>query len=226
VNTLIKIVSSIALLSSLLDEHALADQLPPDQVAAPSISSTKPGIHLVLNVGATFGGDTIYSASANTHGATGEIEGGGGYQLGVGELWQLEDRPVALMMSANYHFEHANSSHEFVTVGNNFDAEFKRYPLEMLAYYTGKERFRIGGGIRLVISPKATVTENGITNEISFNNTIGLVAEIGYQVIPHLWTNFRAVTEKYHTSGGVKTPWTGNTAISGNHFGINVGIEF
>lgn len=100
----------------------------------------------------------------------------------------------------------------------------------MLAYYTGKERFRFGGGVRIVNSPETTATVNGFTETMTFNNTTGLVGEIGYGFIKHCWLNFRYVSEKYQgktfTSGGTTISLAGTTPYNGSHLGVNFSYEF
>lgn len=187
------------------------------------MSGTKPGFHFVINGGMTYGGDTIATAHY-TDGTTSDIKGGSLIQIGVGGLYQFENTPLALMLSANYHFDSA--------FGQNGDITFSRVPIEALAYYTGKERFRIGGGVRIVNSPELNATINGLTDKIIFDSTTGLVAEVGYQLAQQGWINFRFVSEKYTAnkitwSGGAVTSLVGITApVSGSHFGVNFTYEF
>ncbi len=220
-NILIKSLSATALFLLTLSAHALSDQATPEQAATPGISPTRPGLHLVLNAGLTYGGDTIYKA-VYTNGNTSNVKGGSLLQLGIGGLWQSDQAPVALMLSANYHFDNVS--------GTNGNLKFSRVPIEMLAYYTGKERFRIGGGIRLVNSPEAGGTVNGISDKITFDNCNGLVGEIGYQLSSQGWLNFRFVSEQYqgktHTTGTGTTSLAGTAPISGSHLGMNFSYEF
>ncbi len=179
-------------------------------------------MHLVLNGGLTYGGDTIYTA-VYTNGSTSNIKGGSLLQFGIGGLYQFENDPIALMLSANYHFDTA--------IGSNGDVTFGRFPVEMLAYYTGKERFRIGGGVRIINSPETTATVNGFTEKMTFDNTTGLVGEIGYQLSPQAWLNFRFVSEKYQgktftNASGTVLSMAGTAPYSGSHLGVNFSYEF
>lgn len=221
-NILIKTLSATALFSLTLSAHAMYDATAPDQSAVPQISATKPGLHLVLNGGLTYGGDTIYTA-VYTNGTTQKIKGGSLMQFGVGGLYQFENNPVALMLSANYHFDAAT--------GSNGDISFGRFPVEVLAYYTGKEHFRIGGGMRIVNSPETTATINGQTEKVTFDNATGLVAEIGYQLSQQAWLNFRFVSEKYQgktftSTTGTVSSLAGSAPVSGSHLGVNFSYEF
>lgn len=205
------------LLATTLFSHAAAhaaDQ-PVNQIPA-----TKPGGHLVLNGGLTYGGDTLYTVTY-TNGDTTNIKGGGFYQIGVGGLYQFASQPVAIKLSAYLHYD--------VVTGRNGDVFFYRLPVETLAYYTGIEKLRIGGGIRMVNSPEVSATINGNRETLAFENATGLIAEVGYQVAPRAWLNARAVTEKYQgqslTSGGVTTSLAGTATQSGSHLGVNFSYE-
>ena len=220
-NVLSKILSALALSSLTLSAHALSDQPAAPQPAAQAISPTKPGMHLVLNAGFTFGGDSIYTG-VFTNGTSKSVRGGSLIQIGIGALWQSDQAPLALMLSTNYHWDNVTAS--------NGELSFHRFPIEMLAYYTGAERFRIGGGLRIVNSPEASATVNGVTDKIIFDNATGVVGEIGYQLADHGWLNFRLVSEKYqgktHTIGGATTSLAGTQAVDGSHLGVNFTYDF
>ena len=136
----------------------------------------------------------------------------------MGALWQAEDRPLALLLSLNYHMDNVAAA--------NGKLEFKRIPVELLAYYTGKERFRIGGGLRFVNSPEAGGTINNSTDRIAFDNTTGLVAEVGYQLTSPSWLNFRFVSEKYNAKSHNGASVIGSVPLSGSHLGVNFNYEF
>jgi hypothetical protein len=126
-----------------------------------------------------------------------------------------------MMLSANYHVDGITAS--------NGDMSFRRYPIEALAYYTGVESFRFGGGIRVVTSPEASLTINGSTEKKVFDNATGYVAELGYKMGPYSWVNFRYVSEKYQlktytSTSGTTTPPVGT--YDGSHFGVNFLFEF
>jgi hypothetical protein len=183
--------------------------------------ATKPGAHLVLIAGITFGGDTIATAKY-TDGTSKNVTGGGLAQFGLGMSYQFENTPLALLLSANYHYHTAAAS--------NGDITFSRVPVELLAYYTGVERCRFGAGVRVVNSPEATVTINGSSQKETFDNTTGAVAEFGYKMAPSTWLNLRYVSEKYqgntYTSSGGTTSLKGTTPKDGSHFGVMLGFEF
>ncbi|MDO8989600.1 MAG: hypothetical protein Q7U91_08175 [Sideroxyarcus sp.] len=213
-------VALTALLSLPLCAQALTGQ-EASANASKSIA-TKPGLHLVLAAGLTFGGDTIATASY-TDGSSKSIKGGGLAQFGLGASYQFQDTPLALLLSANYHYHTAAAS--------NGDLTFSRIPVEVLAYYTGVERFRLGGGVRLVNSPETTMTIDGATEKITYDKTTGLVAELGYKIASSSWLNFRYVSEKYQgntytSTSGTTTSLASTPELDGSHFGISFAFEF
>jgi hypothetical protein len=214
---------AISLLALPAHAYGLSDQEATSQGISQTIQPTKPGFHVMINGGMTYGGDTIATA-VYTNGTKRDIKGGALIQFGAGALYQLEEKPIAMMLSANYHFHTA--------MGQNGDITFSRVPIEALAYYTGKERFRIGGGVRVVNSPEFNASVNGVTNKIIFDNSTGLVAEIGYQLSSKGWLNFRFVSEKYNANriiwnSGSVTSLVGLTKpVSGSHLGVNFSYEF
>lgn len=180
--------------------HALSDDAtanPPTATTPSAIAPTTPGFHLFMVGGMTYGGDTVFTA-LYTNGSSNKIKGGSLFQGGLGGLYQLEGTPLALALSANWHFDSAS--------GSNGSVLFSRWPIEVLAYYTGKERLRIGGGVRFVSGAETTAKVNGITETMTFDNTRGLVAEIGYQLSNEGWLNFRLVSEKYQGKPSKTTP--------------------
>jgi hypothetical protein len=184
--------------------------------------ATKPGAHLVLIAGFTSGGDTIATATYSD-GSSKNVKGGGLAQFGLGASYQFQNTPLALLLSANYHYHTAAAS--------NGDITFSRVPIEVLAYYTGVERCRFGAGVRLVNSPVASKTINGSTDKITFDKTTGTVVEFGYKMAPSTWLNLRYVSEKYQGntrtySNGTTASLTGTQPVSGNHFGVMLGFEF
>lgn len=186
-----------------------------------TVIATEPGMHLVFNFGATFGGDEIFTATY-TSGETVSVKGGDLFQFGLGGLYQFEDVPAALMLTANYHVDGATAS--------NGDMSFRRYPIETLVYYTGVENVRIGGGVRIVKSPESSMTINGATEKIVFDDATGYVAELGYKLGKFVWINFRYVSEKYQgktytTTSGTTYSLSGTTPLDGSHVGFSFLFE-
>jgi hypothetical protein len=196
---------------------------------SPTISkfALRPGFHALINGGLTFGGDTLVTVTVTTvntnNSADVDINAGRLLQYGVGGLYQFEAIPVALKATVNYQSDWAQ--------GINGLFDFSRVPVEFLAYYTGKKRYRFGGGVRLVNSPKLVETVDGISDRLLFDNTTGVVAEMGYQVSRELWVNLRYVSEKYQPSKYVATDGTvfdvsAMQPYKGSHLGLILSCEF
>ncbi len=217
-----KTLIAISLLFTSVVALAQVDDTNPAQTA-PTVSryTTKPGLHFLLNGGLTYGGDAIFTATY-TDGSTTDIKAGSLLQFGMGGLYQFATQPLVLLVTANYHFDSISAK--------NGDGKFTRIPIEVLAYYTGTERYRFGGGIRFVRSPEAHITKDGYTQKYTFDSTTGLVLELGYQLESLAWLNFRAVSEKYQyktfDDGGTVYSLVGAPAISGNHIGVNMTAVF
>jgi hypothetical protein len=210
----------------------------------PPITGTLPGVHLVLNMGMAFGGDTIYKVNpdyyqnynnyndynqCNNDNSSvlsclmdADIMGGKGYQLGLGGLWQFEFIPVAVNFNTYYFIDYIR--------GRRGDFSFNNFPVEILVYYTGKKGYRFGAGSRKVKSIEASGIVNGQSDKIVFKDSNGYVAEMGIQANTHLWLNLRAVSQQFygksHIHGGTITSLSGTPPISGSHFSMNINFEF
>ncbi len=202
----------------------------PEEVQPQQQSSAQPrknaradsGMHFLFNIGVTFGGDAIFTAYTTT-GESKEVKGGELGQLGIGGLYQFGSAPIALALTANYHTDRVTAS--------NGDISFTRYPIEAMAYYTGVNKFRFGGGIRIVTSPKSSMTINSATQKKVFDNARGYIAELGYRMGSHSWINFRYVSEKYQgktytSTSGVTSSMAGDPSVDGSHFGLFTMFEF
>jgi hypothetical protein len=221
-NVLFKAIGiASTLLFTSLNAFALDASNTTEQPVAPEVHmGTAPGLRWVMNAGLTYGGDTIGKVSF-TNGSSSNIKAGALMQFGIGGLYQFEDKPLALMLSANYHFDSVTAK--------NGTASFDRFPIELLAYYTGKEKFRFGGGVRIINGTELSSNIGG-NDKFTFDTTKGLVAEIGYQLDPRGWLNFRFVSEKYQAKtevlNGVTYSRAGSTPVSGSHMGVNFTYEF
>jgi len=215
-----KLIAALALSAACTSVHALNDQ-PAAAHSAPTSFATAPGAHFILNGGLTYGGDTLVTVNYSD-GSSGKVKAGSFVQLGAGMLYQMQDKPVALQITANYHYD--------LEQGSNGSVLFYRYPIEALAYYTGNERWRLGGGVRYVLNPMRTVTMSG-KYRISFDNAFGLVGETGYAITPNFWVNVRAVLEKYqpndYTINDVlAADMSASPSVNGNHIGVNFSYQF
>lgn len=197
----------IALVATMFCTSALAATPTPGGTSSPY--SSDPGFHFLVPIGLTFGGDTLATATF-TNGDSKSIKAGELFQIGLGALYQFDTMPLALSLTANYHFDSVTAS--------NGDMKFKRYPIEMLAYYSGMEKFRVGAGMRMVQSPEITLSMNGVSQTYKYDNATGFVLETGFKMDKSSWLNLRYVSEQYK----------GNNLLtkSGSHFGLFILGEF
>lgn|GEM_PF-789397 len=204
---------------------ALSDQEAADRGITQSIVPTKSGMHVLMNIGLTYGGDKIGTVNFyNSNGSIShskDIKAGALYQMGIGGIYQFEDKPLALMLSVNYHTDIAS--------GSNGSISFSRIPVEAIAYYTGKEQFRFGGGVRMVNAPEFSSDVSSPASPVkkmTFKNATGLVGEIGYQLSSQGWLNFRFVSEKYDADtltlwNGASGSIAGSAPLAASHMGVN-----
>jgi hypothetical protein len=170
-----------------------------------------------FDFGITGGGDKLATVTF-TDGSTDSIRAGGLVQFGAGFLWQPSGGPFALQSTFNYHVDDVNAS--------NGSLRFARYPLEVLAFYTGVPRWRFGAGPRFVFSPRLKVDVPGDNSTVTFKDTVGAVAEAGYQFGNYMWLNLRVTGETYKLKSINGTNVTSDSDVSGNSVGINFVLYF
>lgn len=176
------------------------------------------GLHAFLGIGLTNGGDKLFTANY-ANGDSENINAGELFQFGAGVQWNATNSPLALAVSINYHGDTANAT--------NGKAEFKRYPLEAIAYFRTSNSWRFGLGVRYVMSPTASYHVDGVTDEeLTFDDAVGAVAEIGYGFTQSVWLNLRGVNEKYQPEtyriNGTTFNVSNAEKVDGSHVGINV----
>lgn len=176
------------------------------------------GLHAFLGVGLTNGGDTLFTANYS-NGDSEDINAGELIQFGIGVQWNATNSPLALAFSINYHGDTANAA--------NGEADFKRYPLEAIAYYRTANSWRFGLGVRYVLSPTASfLIDGGTDEELTFDDAVGAVAEIGYGFTPSVWLNLRGVSEKYQPEtyrlNGTTFKVSNAAKVDGSHVGLNL----
>jgi hypothetical protein len=170
-----------------------------------------------LGFGLTYGGDKLATATFSD-GSSSSIRAGGLVQLGAGVLWQPVDGSVAVQSTFNYHIDDVSAS--------NGSLRFTRYPLEVLGFYTGLQGWRFGAGPRFVFAPRLKVNVPGDDSKITFDDTIGAVAEVGYRFDNYMWLNFRLTGEKYKLKSVTGPAATPDSNVSGNSVGMNVVMYF
>lgn len=178
---------------------------------AASAAANDPGLHFLAGFGLTHGGEKLYDAQY-TDGSSEKITSGGFFHFTGGGIWQSADMPLATSFTIGYHFDKANAENGSIT--------FDRVPLEGLAYYTGVQNWRFGGGVRYSLSPTFTYDVNNTKVKMKFKDSVGAVIEAGYGLTPNMWINLRYVVEKFEPSN-----FQGDS-IDGSHVGLNLMFQF
>jgi len=174
-------------------------------------------LRFAFDLGLTGGGDKLATATFSD-GSTQTIRAGGLVQLGGGVLWQPASGPVAVQSTFNYHVDDVSAS--------NGTLRFSRYPLEILGYYTGVPRWRFGAGPRFVFSPRLKVDVPGANSTITFEDTVGAVAEAGYRFGDYMWVNLRLTGERYKVKSIDGNAVSSDSDVSGNSVGVNLVLYF
>ena len=170
----------------------------------------KKQLRYLLGMGYTAGGDKLATATY-TDGSSDSISAGSGLILYGGMDYRVKDT-VSIQGSLGYHFDSTKAA-------QNGEVMFRRIPLEFLVSYQVRNAIRVGGGARMVFSPK--VKGSGIASSLndSFSNTVGLVIEAEYLVTPRFGIKVRHVSEKYKLKNST-------VSLDGSHFGLLTSFYF
>ena len=170
-----------------------------------------PQLRFLLGAGLTAGGDRLLT-SDNQGRIDTDIRAGRSLAVNAGIDYRV-DSDLSLQATLGYHL--ANTSF-FSVLG---DASFRRYPLEVLAFYSPGPNWRVGGGLRYLINPR--LKSKGIFGEesVSFDNSMGGLVEAEYMV---------------RTSVGIKLRYVHETIkarellgkVDGSHVGLFVSYYF
>jgi hypothetical protein len=171
--------------------------------------------HFLLGAGVSFGGDTLATVEY-TDGKSGSIKAGGGFTFKTGLDYRL-NRNFALQATLGYQKDSQGADNGKIT--------FTRVPVEVLAFYYPRDRFRMGLGLRKANS--ATLDSSGVANMGSFNfdASTGTVLEVEWLLrkTVHGQGGFtvRFVSEKFTLSD-----YPGAGSIDGNHIGCGFNWYF
>ncbi|MFM2119623.1 MAG: hypothetical protein RL722_1091 [Pseudomonadota bacterium] len=164
------------------------------------------GAHPFFGFGLTGGGEDLASFQFS-NGTTSTVTTGGLLEFKGGVEMHLSG-PLSARVSLGYHVDNTNAS--------NGSFRFERFPLEGLVFWQGAPNFRLGGGLRQAMSPRASGT--GVASgSATFSADLGGVVEGEYFFNPRTSLYGRAVFETYKVSG---------ISLSGDHVGIGVNFYF
>ena len=205
-----QLLLAIISFTTLTTAFAAEDNPPDSKADASQVAAHQKQLHYVLGVGLTSGGDKLATAFY-TDGSSDSISAGSGLMFYAGLDYRMNDA-ASIQGTLGYHFDSTKAA-------KNGEITFSRIPLEFLAYYHVRDTIRLGGGTRMVFSPR--VKGSGLANNIndSFPNTVGLVIEGEYLVTPTLGIKVRHVSEKYK-------PRNSPTSVDGSHFGVFANVYF
>lgn len=167
-------------------------------------------LRLLVGAGLTFGGDKLATTSY-TNGDSANIRAGSGLQLLAGAEYRLSEQ-FSVQGSFGYHIHYTPEA-------SNGDADFSRFPIELIGYFHANRQWRVGGGLRFVRKPELSGSGYASNLDERFENTTGAVLEVEYFVNPSVGLKLRAVSEKYES-----TRYYGSA--SGNHVGIFANYYF
>lgn len=179
-------------------------------------------LRFVVTGGLTFGGDTLITTNY-TNGRSYDTKAGGLVQMGGGVLWQPSKLPLALQATINFHSDG--------TIARNGDSSFTRFPLELIGFYLPHQDWRIGAGVRYVMSPEAEAHQDGYADtKLEYKDTTGFVVEAGYQAFSNGWVSLRYVSEEYE----LESARYGNSSFNvsnvrkadGSHVGVFFSYNF
>ena len=164
---------------------------------------------LLLQGGIDVGGDKLFHATY-TNGDTVNIDAGDLLQLGVGVTFKTVPALVPELetqMSLSYKFNSANAQ--------NGDVDWKRYPLELLEFYTTPS-WRFGGGLTYHLSPSMKGSGVAAVATADFDNALGLVFEVDYIIGAKSFIGGRVARIDYKASDT-------HQEFSGNSVGVTFG---
>ena len=156
-----------------------------------------------IGMGFTHGGDEL-AETEFTDGTSEKIRAGGLVAFVAGVDYRINQQ---FSVQGNIGFHVDNSTAE------NGDVHFRRYPIELLAYYHLSPQWRIGGGVRFVNSVRGKASGAAGNYNIEFDNTTGGVIEAEYMMGYKTSMKVRVVREKYKVSDYP-------LEFKGNHVGV------
>jgi len=167
-------------------------------------------LHYVVGAGVTFGGDKLATATY-TNGSSTNIRAGGGLALLAGVDYRVSPE-FSVQGTVGYHIH-------FTPEASNGDADFRRLPVELLAYYHVAPQWRVGGGLRFVSNAKLHGSGAASNLNENFDNSTSLVAETEYFVTPKVGIKLRYVNDEFKSERTKQT-------FSGNHVGLLANFYF
>ena len=156
-------------------------------------------------MGIYVGGDNLVTAEY-TNGDTSSIDAGGELDLSAGIIFPISGA-LEGQFSVGYRFDTIHAS--------NADINWRRYPVEMKAFYK-TEKFRFGGGVTEHFNPELSGT--GVAaGSVHFDNALGMVIEVDYSVTDKAYLGLKYTNIDYEV---------GSVAFNGDSAGLIFGYVF
>jgi hypothetical protein len=177
-------------------------------LAAP-LSALAMDVRFSVRAGYDFGGEAVAEVTY-TDGGSDTIRANEGFYFGAGASFLTDSRTMEIELSANAKFGGVS--------GSNGDVDWRRFPLEALAFYR-LEKVRLGGGLTYHLNPK--LDGSGVVGglDTKFENAAGLVLQADWRFGEHATVGLRYTSVEYEVSGG-------GAKAKGSGVGVTGGYRF
>ena len=175
--------------------------------AASLHADVKPMVQLAISGG----GDTLNEAH-DADGDTTSLTAGAGVSIEIGLDMQLTPTVPELSTQAfvGYKYDSVEAT--------NGDVDFSRITLNILeSYRIGK--IKLGGGLTYHLNPTYSEDIDHIEGEFNYDNALGGIIQVGYEVDPTVTIGLRAMIINYEKEGTTEEK-------NGNSFGIFANYTF
>ena len=167
----------------------------------------------IVTAALTFGGEKLAEVDVETYYDDIEredIKAGELFMFGGGLLYTQDT--LQIQATLNYHVDGV--------FGDNGDASFSRWPVELLAFWATPQ-WRIGGGATYHINPELDIDIDYSPNvNIDFKNAAGVVVQAEYRLSEQLSIGLRHTAIEYEPEG------TTDVELEGDHTGLVVSLVF
>ncbi|RZV58807.1 MAG: hypothetical protein EX270_02425 [Pseudomonadales bacterium] len=161
----------------------------------------------VVNAALTFGGERLATVEVDTRFSGVESE-----DIRAGELMMFGGG--LLYTEGNFQLQGIMNYHVDGIFGDNGDASFTRWPLELMAFTT-TPRWRVGGGISYHIDPELEIDIDFQPRQrVNFKNETGIVFQADYRLNDQVSIGLRHMAIEYEAENG------SDAKIDGDNTGV------
>jgi hypothetical protein len=173
-------------------------------------------MNFVGGVGFTYGGDKLATGTMDKN----NLMAGKGLLFVAGLDFRLTET-FSLQSTIGAHIDAVSTYY-------SGDATFRRTPIELLAYYHPAKRWRLGGGLRYVLSPKVEF-DSASSRDREFKNAVGVVLEGEFLLSDHVGFKLRLGSEQFKNKNTVPAGsyyYYGNEKVKGEQIGFITNFYF